>query len=58
MELSAIIEVIRINQEVHEEMVALEHAIIHSPDSARQIGSSASHRSNISSSVRTSHTSA
>lgn len=40
MELSAIIEVIRIKQEVREEMVALEHAIIQSPDSARQIGSS------------------
>ncbi|WP_313532885.1 hypothetical protein [Exiguobacterium profundum] len=42
MELSAIIEVIRIKQEVREEMVALEHAIIHSPNSARQIGLSVS----------------
>lgn len=40
MELSAIIEVIRIKQEVREEMVALEHAVIQSPASARQIGAS------------------
>ncbi|WP_215190104.1 DNA repair protein RadC [Exiguobacterium sp. s6] len=40
MELTSIIEVIRIKQEIREEMVALEHAIIQSPDSARQIGSS------------------
>ncbi len=40
MELSTIIEVIRIKQEVREEMVALEHAVIQSPDNARQIGAS------------------
>lgn len=40
MELSSIIEVIRIKQEIREEMVALEHAVIQSPDNARQIGAS------------------
>ncbi len=40
MELSTIIEVIRIKQEVREEMVALEQTVIRSPEDASQIGAS------------------